>query len=111
MQEPTFLVLTALAGGPRHGYAVMREVTAASEGRVRLRAGTLYAALERLEAEGLVRACDSEVVDGRRRRYYELTDQGAARLAEEAARAAANAARAKRALAARTARAARTVTA
>ena len=80
MQEPTFLVLTALAGGRRHGYAVMQEVEAASEGRVRLRAGTLYAALERLEGEGLVQVVASEVVDGRPRRYYELTDDGARRL-------------------------------
>lgn len=107
MQEPTFLVLTALASRPRHGYAVMQEVAAFSEGRVRLRAGTLYAALERLEAEGMVRAGHSEVVDGRRRRYYELTDQGAARLGEEADRAATNAARATSALTARTARGAR----
>lgn len=101
MQEPTFLVLTALAGGPRHGYALIGEVEQASRGRVRLRAGTLYAALERLESEGLVRVASVEVVDGRRRRYYELTDDGAAGLEREARNLAGNAHRAQRALALR----------
>ena len=53
MREPTFLVLTALAEEPRHGYAVIEDVSAMTGGRVRLRAGTLYAALDRLRAEGL----------------------------------------------------------
>ncbi|MFI7110127.1 PadR family transcriptional regulator [Nonomuraea sp. NPDC050227] len=44
--------------------------------RVRLRAGTLYAALDRLHAEGLVAADREEVVDGRARRYYRLTSDG-----------------------------------
>lgn len=101
MHEPTFLVLTALAGGPRHGYALIGEVDRLSQGRVRLRTGTLYTALERLEVEGLVQVASTEVVDGRRRRYYELTDQGASALDLEAKKLAANARRAQRALALR----------
>jgi len=41
LQEPTFLLLTALAQGPQHGYGIMTDVERMSEGRVKLRAGTL----------------------------------------------------------------------
>ncbi|WP_043614102.1 PadR family transcriptional regulator [Nonomuraea candida] len=84
MQEPTFLILTALAAGPQHGYGIITDVLRISEERVRLRAGTLYAALDRLQGEGLVEAEREEIVDGRARRYYRLTPAGEARLAEEA---------------------------
>lgn len=83
MREPTFLILTALADGPRHGYGIMSDVEQTSAGRTRLRAGTLYAALDRLQGEGLIAADREEVVDGRLRRYYRLTDGGAAALAAE----------------------------
>jgi DNA-binding PadR family transcriptional regulator len=86
LQEPSFLVLAALAAQPRHGYALIQEVERASEGRVRLRPGTLYTALDRLAEEGLVAVDREEVVDARLRRYYRLTADGAARLADEAAR-------------------------
>jgi len=86
MQEPTFLILTALAAGPQHGYGVIGDVGEISGGRVRLRAGTLYAALDRLQAEGLVEADREEIVDARLRRYYKLTGAGQAKLATEAER-------------------------
>ena len=54
MQEATFLILTALAAGSQHGYGVISDVLAISGGRVRLRAGTLYSALDRLRIDGLV---------------------------------------------------------
>ena len=76
LQEPTFLLLTALAEGPQHGYGIMTDVERISGGRVKLRAGTLYAALDRVAAEGLVEADREEVVDGRLRRYYRLTPLG-----------------------------------
>jgi DNA-binding PadR family transcriptional regulator len=98
MQEPTFLILTALAGESRHGYGVMQEVESLSAGRVTLRPGTLYAALDRLVAEGLVAVDREEVVASRLRRYYRLTADGAAALAGEAAHLAANAAAARRRL-------------
>jgi DNA-binding PadR family transcriptional regulator len=86
MQEPTFLILTALAERRLHGYGVIQEVAALSEDRVSLRPGTLYGALDRLAGQGLVVADGQEVVDGRLRRYYRLTDTGHAALADEAAR-------------------------
>jgi DNA-binding PadR family transcriptional regulator len=91
MQEATFLILTALAAGRQHGYGIITEVTEISGGRVRLRAGTLYTALERLRADGLITVEHEEIVDGRLRRYYRLTDDGAAALRAEAARLQANA--------------------
>jgi DNA-binding PadR family transcriptional regulator len=84
MQEPTFLILTALAAGPQHGYGIITDVLQISGERVRLQAGTLYAALDRLQGEGLVETDREEVVDGRARRYYRLTSEGEARLAVEA---------------------------
>jgi DNA-binding PadR family transcriptional regulator len=101
LQEPTFLILTALAAGAQHGYGIMTDVTEISRGRVRLRAGTLYAALDRLTGEGLVEADREEVIDGRLRRYYRLTPAGGQRLAAEVARLEANTAEATRRLAAR----------
>lgn len=86
MQEPTFLILTSLAAGPQHGYGVITDVKLISEDRVRLRAGTLYAALDRLSDEGLIEVERDEIVDGRARRYYRLTREGAGRLAAEAER-------------------------
>src|SRR5580700_303693 len=84
IREPTYLVLTALAGGRLHGYGVIQEVEAISAGKVRLRAGTLYATLDRLVDEGLVNLAGEEVVEGRLRRYYRLTPQGRATLAQVA---------------------------
>jgi DNA-binding PadR family transcriptional regulator len=83
MQEPTFLILTALADGPQHGYGIISDAERISAGRTRLRAGTLYAALDRLQSDGLIAADREEIVDGRLRRYYRLTDDGAAALAAE----------------------------
>ena len=86
LREPTFLVLTALAAGPQHGYGVIEDVQRISEGRVRLQAGTLYAVLDRLRTEGLVEVEREEVVASRLRRYYRLTGPGARVLAAEAER-------------------------
>lgn len=86
MQEPTFLILTALADRPRHGYALGDEVAAISEGRVRLGAGSLYGTLDRLLAEGLIRVEREETVDGRPRRVFSLTPDGEQSLREEAER-------------------------
>ena len=98
LQEPTFLILTALAAGAQHGYGIMSDVGKISDGRVKLRAGTLYAALDRLAAEQLIEADREEVVDGRLRRYYRLTGPGAQRLATEVERLRAQAAVAGRRL-------------
>jgi DNA-binding PadR family transcriptional regulator len=92
MQEATFLILTALAAGSQHGYGILTDVQEISGGRVRLRAGTLYSALDRLRADGLVGVDREEIVEGRLRRYYLLTPAGSDLLAHEAMRMQTNAA-------------------
>jgi DNA-binding PadR family transcriptional regulator len=91
MQEATFLILTALADGSQHGYGIINEVAEISGGRVRLRAGTLYTALDRLRTDELIEVDREEIVDNRLRRYYRLTPEGGRRLAAEAVRLQANA--------------------
>jgi DNA-binding PadR family transcriptional regulator len=91
LTEPAFFILTALAGGPRHGYGIVGEVAQLSEGRVQLRIGTLYGVLDRLVAEALVELDREEVERGRLRRYFRMTDAGHRSLAAEAERQAANA--------------------
>jgi DNA-binding PadR family transcriptional regulator len=83
LREPTFLILTALAAGAQHGYGIMTDVSQISGGQVRLRAGTLYAVLNRLAVERLIELDREEIVDGRLRRYYRLTPQGGHRLEAE----------------------------
>jgi DNA-binding PadR family transcriptional regulator len=98
LREPTFLILTALAAGPQHGYGIMTDVAEISAGRVRLRAGTLYAVLNRLTTERLAEGDREEIVDGRLRRYYRLTPHGAQRLEAEVDRMRSNTAVAARRL-------------
>lgn len=91
MTRAAFLVLTALADEPRHGYGILQEVDALSDGEVQLRVGTLYGVLDRLVADGLIVLDREEVQQGRLRRYYRLTEQGTAALGDEAERMAAGA--------------------
>jgi PadR family transcriptional regulator, regulatory protein PadR len=86
IRDPTFFAMTALADAPRHGYGIIREVLRLSGGQVRLKAGSLYATLDRLAEEGLVSVVGEEVVDGRNRRYYKLTGRGCTALAAESHR-------------------------
>ena len=82
-----FQVLLALASGHSHGYAVMIFVDQLSGGRIRLGPGTLYRTLARLVADDLVTesgATDPSAPHDARRRYYELTPQGAEAVREEA---------------------------
>ncbi|WP_244255753.1 PadR family transcriptional regulator [Rathayibacter sp. VKM Ac-2760] len=95
MRETTFWILTALALGRRHGYALLQEIEEQSDGGVRLRVTTLYAALERLESDGLITPDGDERVGGRVRRYFLLTEAGRAALGTEAARMEAGAHRAR----------------
>lgn len=89
LREPTYFVLASLLDGPLHGYAILRRADELSHGTVRLSTGTLYGALERLTTAGLVDPGREEVVEGRVRRAYTLTDEGVALLASESARLAA----------------------
>ena len=83
-------VLLAMAGGPLYGYAIKEAVEAESRGAVTPRAGSLYRVIARLISRGFVREAtpegDVEPHPGRARRYYALTREGRAALADEAAR-------------------------
>jgi PadR family transcriptional regulator, regulatory protein PadR len=78
------LLLATLADGPRHGYAIKEALRDGSNGRFDLPTGTVYPALHRLERAGLVHGTWS-IVDGRRRRGYELTAAGERKLAGDRA--------------------------
>jgi PadR family transcriptional regulator PadR len=78
------LLLATLADRPLHGYAIKEALREGSAGRFDLPTGTIYPALHRLEAEGLIEGSWS-MVDGRRRRSYHLTVDGRRRLSGEQA--------------------------
>lgn len=84
--EPTYFILATLLEGPLHGYGVIKRAGELSGGRVRLAVGTLYGALDRLSADGLIALDREEVVDGRPRRYYRITDDGTLVVTQEAER-------------------------
>jgi PadR family transcriptional regulator PadR len=86
MREPTYFVLAALLDGPLHGYAIIKRTKELSDSRVRLATGTLYTALDRLTGEAYVELVSEEIVNGRVRRSYGLTQAGRAALHAEAAR-------------------------
>jgi PadR family transcriptional regulator len=75
------LLLSVLAGGPAHGYAVIGALRERSAREFTLPEGTVYPALHRLEEAGLLSSYWAEQA-GRRRRLYELTARGIAVLAE-----------------------------
>ena len=74
--EPSVLILTSLASGTKHGYALTKDIAAFAG--VTLGPGTLYGAITRLEQRGLIEPAESE----ERRRPYRITAQGRAALAE-----------------------------
>jgi DNA-binding PadR family transcriptional regulator len=86
MREPTYFILTSLLDGPLHGYGIIKKTEELSDGRLRLTAGTLYGALDRLVDQGEIEVDREETVSGRRRRYYRLTSAGEFVLADEVAR-------------------------
>ena len=74
-----FHILVALADRDRHGYSIMQDVTARTDGRVRLSAGTLYSAVRRMLDQGLIeelRDSPDPASGDERRRYYRLTRLG-----------------------------------
>lgn len=84
-----FEILLTLAAGERHGYAIIQETEARSEGALRLETGTLYRALQRLVQAALVTPVDRRTPDessDERRRYYALTPLGREVAAAEARR-------------------------
>lgn len=81
-------ILLALLDGPAHGYALMQRVAEISGGSVRLGPATLYGAIKRLLADGLIEEVDgpADEVTDERRRYYRTTRDGVRVVREELAR-------------------------
>lgn len=85
----TFHILIALADGDRHGYAIIQDIAARTNGAVRLSAGTLYRSVQRMLEQGLVEETQERPApdeDDERRRYYRLTGFGNAVARAEARR-------------------------
>lgn len=74
-----FQILLALVEGPRHGYAIMKDVSEATRGEVRLNPGTLYTTIRKLVEDDLIRETAPPARDeesDERRRYYAITPMG-----------------------------------
>jgi len=81
-----FHILLALSSGERHGYGIMKQVEADSQGQVSMGPGTLYGSLKRMLYAELVRESDKRVdpeMNDERRIYYQITGRGAEALAAE----------------------------
>jgi DNA-binding PadR family transcriptional regulator len=85
----TFHILLAVAGEDRHGYAIIQDVAARTDGELRLSAGTLYRSIQRMLEQGLIvetRERPAPEEDDERRRYYRITPLGTAVAKAEARR-------------------------
>ena len=77
----TFHILMSLAGNERHGYAIIQDVEARTDGELRLSPGTLYRSIQRMLQQGLIvesRRRPAPAEDDERRRYYRITPLGTA---------------------------------
>jgi DNA-binding PadR family transcriptional regulator len=82
-------ILVAVADRERHGYAIMQDIAARTDGRLRLGPATLYGSIKRLLNDGLIEELDERPDpdnDDVRRRYYRITPRGRKLAREEAAR-------------------------
>lgn len=81
MQTATFHILMSLAEEERHGYAIIQDVEASTNGELRLSAGTLYRSIQRMLEQGLIVESNrrpARELDDERRRYYRITPAGIA---------------------------------
>jgi DNA-binding PadR family transcriptional regulator len=78
LTEATFIILLSLADGPKHGYAILKDAHALSQGRIRFSTGTLYGGLNRLLERGWIERLDLDIEErpGRLRKEYRLTERG-----------------------------------
>ena len=82
LTEPVLLILMSLAAGPRHGYALMKDIEALSNARVRLSTGTLYGALRRLLQDQWIERFEQDDTS-RDKQAYRLTEEGRRQLERE----------------------------
>lgn len=81
LQPATFHILMSLAEEERHGYAIIKDVEATTEGELRLSPGTLYRSIQRMLEDGLIVESNrrpARALDDERRRYYRITPLGVA---------------------------------
>jgi DNA-binding PadR family transcriptional regulator len=79
LSPAVFHILLALSNGERHGYGIMQEIAAATQGQMRIGPGTLYRSIKQMLAAGMIEESDERpdpVLDDERRRYYRLTGFG-----------------------------------
>ena len=78
LHKDTFHILVAVADHDRHGYSIMQDIAARTEGRIRLRPSSLYSAIHRMLEDGLIEELDERPSPGddERRRYYRITPFG-----------------------------------
>ncbi len=83
-----FHILVSLADRDQHGYAIMQDVAARTNGRIRMSAGTLYGSIQRMLEQGLIEEVRNRPADGddERRRYYRITKFGRRVATAEASR-------------------------
>jgi len=89
LPSATFHILMALAEQERHGYGIIQDVVARTDGALRLSAGTLYRSIQRMLEQGLIVESNrrpAAALDDERRRYYRMTPFGTAVARAEAAR-------------------------
>lgn len=93
LREPTFFILLSISTEKRHGYAILQDVEALSQGKIRLSNGTLYGALVRLQDQGLIERVanddaqtDQAPTSGKPRKAYQITRTGLVVLQTEIAR-------------------------
>jgi DNA-binding PadR family transcriptional regulator len=91
LREPTFFILLSISTEKKHGYAILKNVEALSQGQIKLSNGTLYGALTRLQDQGLIEhvPSDEPQTSGKPRKAYQLTRDGIAILQAEIDRLAA----------------------
>lgn len=82
LTEPVLLILMSLADRPRHGYALLRDIAALSDGRVQMSTGTLYGALRRLLEELWIERFEQDDTS-RDKQAYRLTGAGRRQLKQE----------------------------
>ena len=81
LTESYFYILLCLYRGPNHGYGIMQQTLALSEGHVRIGSGTMYGATGNMMKKGWIEECPAEVFD--RKRQYRLTETGRQVLMDE----------------------------
>jgi len=74
LSPAVFAILLALAGGEKHGYAIMKEAAEPAGGAVKLGPGTLYGTIDRMIRDHLIE--ETGFTDDARRRYYRITNLG-----------------------------------